>query len=127
MIQLADFGLSDQLNHSWSKRTAEAGTLLYCAPEVFSGEGRSGAGLKSDIWALGITLIELAERKEPYHGLGREAVLYKIIHGEPPELSSSKWPRDFVDFVSKCLVKDENARWNARDLMDVCSSLKSNE
>ena len=127
MIQLADFGLSDQLNHSWSRRTGQAGTPLYWAPEVFSGEGKSGAGLKSDIWALGITLIELAERKEPYHGLGKEAVLYKIIHGEPPELSSSKWTHDFVDFVSKCLMKDENARWNARDLMDVCSSLKTNE
>ena len=127
MIQLADFGLSDQLNHSWSRRTAQAGTPLYWAPEVFSREGKSGAGLKSDIWALGITLIELAERKEPYHGLGREAVLYKIIYGEPSALPSSRWSRDFVDFVSKCLMKDENTRWKATQLIDVRSALKSNE
>ena len=83
--------------------------------------------MKSDIWALGITLIELAERRNPYHGLEEGAVIYKIIYGEPPVLSSSRWSSDFVDFVSKCLMKDENTRWKATQLIDVRSALKSNE
>ena len=87
-----------------------------------------GAGLKSDIWALGITLIELAERRNPYEDCTSPLdIMNHIRNDEPPSLSSSKWSFPFVDFISKCLVKDENARWNARDLMGVRSSSLSNE
>ena len=90
--------------------------------------GEKGAGMKSDIWALGITLIELAERRNPYKDYtSPRDVMDHILNYEPPTLSSSKWPSEFVDFISKCLVKDENARWKARDLMDVRSALMSNE
>lgn len=90
--------------------------------------GEKGAGLKSDIWALGITLIELAERRNPYEDCSSPLdIMDHILKDEPPTLSSSEWSPDFVDFVSKCLVKDENARWNATQLMDVRSSSKSNE
>lgn len=90
--------------------------------------GEKGAGLKSDIWALGITLIELAERRNPYEDYTTPRdVMDHILNYEPPTLSSSKWSFPFVDFISKCLVKDENARWNAKDLMNVRSSLLSND
>ena len=36
-----------------------------------------------------------------------------------PMLSSSKWSDEFVDFVSKCLVKDVNERWSVKELMEV--------
>ena len=36
-----------------------------------------------------------------------------------PTLSSSKWSAEFVDFVSKCLVKDVNERWSVNELMEV--------
>ena len=36
-----------------------------------------------------------------------------------PTLSSSKWSDEFVDFVSKCLVKDVNERWSVNELMEV--------
>lgn len=36
-----------------------------------------------------------------------------------PTLSSSKWSDEFVDFVSKCLVKDVNERWSVKELMEV--------
>lgn len=90
--------------------------------------GEKGAGLKSDIWALGITLIELAERRNPYEDYtSPRDVMDHILNYEPPTLSSPKWTHAFVDFVSKCLVKDENARWKAKDLMNVRSSSMSNE
>ena len=37
----------------------------------------------------------------------------------PPSLSYSKWSPEFVDFVSKCLVKDVNERWDASALLKV--------
>ena len=44
----------------------------------------------------------------------------KLSTDEPPSLSS-KWSSEFVDFVSKCLVKDVQERWSVKQLMDVSS------
>ena len=44
----------------------------------------------------------------------------KTVCTEPaPTLSSSKWSDAFVDFVTKCLVKDVSERWSVEELMDV--------
>ena len=115
MIKLGDFGLAVQLEHSCSKRQTQAGTWLYMAPEVYDGK----AELKSDVWSLGISLIEMAEGKNPFDGCSSAAVMKVVCHGKPPSLSSSTWSDGFVDFVSKCVVKDVNERWSVDQLMDV--------
>ena len=43
----------------------------------------------------------------------------RVMNKEPPTLSSSKWSAEFVDFVSKCLVKDAANRSSVSELMDV--------
>ena len=75
--------------------------------------------LKSDIWALGISLIEMAEGKNPFDGCTSAVVMNRVINKEPPTLSSSKWSGEFVDFVSKCLMKDVKERWSVSALMNV--------
>ena len=85
------------------------------APEVYN----ERTELKSDVWSLGITLIELAEGQNPYAGLSSAAVMKAILMSEPPSLSSSKWPAEFVDVVSKCLVKNVKERWSVKQLMEV--------
>ena len=115
MIKLGDFGLAVQLEHSCSKRNTQCGTSWYMAPEVYN----ERTELKSDVWSLGISLIELAEGQNPYAGLSSATVMKAILMSEPPALSSSKWPAEFVDFVSKCLVKEVEQRWSVDQLIDV--------
>ena len=115
MIKLGDFGLAVQLEHLCPERQTQAGTWLYMAPEVYDGK----AEMKSDVWALGISLIEMAEGKNPFDGCSSVAVMRKVCDGQPPSLSSSTWSDGFVDFVSKCLVKDAKERWNVDQLMEV--------
>ena len=43
----------------------------------------------------------------------------KICDEEPPSLPEDKWSPEFVDFVSKCLVKDVKERWSVSELMEV--------
>ena len=116
MIKLGDFGLAVQLEHSCSKRSTKCGTSWYMAPEVYDGE----TVLKSDVWSLGITLIELAEGKNPFAEKESSAeIMCAVLMDQSPALSSSKWSAAFVDFVSKCLVKDVANRSSVSELMNV--------
>ena len=123
MIKLGDFGLAVQLEHSCSKRNTQCGTSWYMAPEVYDGKTE----LKSDVWALGISLIEMAEGRNPYANSSSMQVMKHVCFDEPPSLSSSKWSPEFVDFVSKCLVQDVSERWRVSALMDVLVVLPNNE
>ena len=114
MIKLGDVGLVVQLKHTNSVRNTVCGTPWYMAPEVY----HEATELKSDVWALGISLIEMAE-KHPYEGLSPAGVVNCILNKPPPSLSSSKWSAAFVDFVKKCLVKDVKKRWSVSQLMNV--------
>ena len=87
----------------------------YCAPEVFEGK----MDFKSDVWSLGIVLIEAAEGKNPYADLTARAML----NADPPSLSSSKWPPEFVSFVKRCLVRDANRRASVVELLTVSVSM----
>ena len=51
----------------------------------------------------------------------------RVLLDDSPSLSSSRWSQDFVDFVSKCLVKDVNERWSVTQLMDVSVVMNGNE
>ena len=113
MIKLGDFGLAVQLEHSCSKRNNVCGTSMYMAPEVYEEE----ACLKSDVWALGVSVIEMAESKNPFAGMTSAKIVNQVLNKPSPSLSSSGWSSDLVDFVKKCLVKDVKKRASVDKLL----------
>ena len=115
MIKLGDFGLAVQLEHSCSKRNTACGTSMYMGPEVY----KEGACFKSDVWSLGMSVIEMAENKNPFVDCTSFQVMNKVCYEEPPSLSSSGWSSDLIDFVSACLVKDVSERSSVDDLLKV--------
>ena len=116
MVKLGSFGLDIQQRHASSAKNADCGTFLYMAPEVYEG----AAVLKSDVWSLGVSILEMAEGKNPYASC---AVKEAVCNGAVPSLSSGS--SDLVDFVSKCLVKDVHDRCSVEELMEV--SIRSRE
>ena len=118
-MKVGDFGLAVQLEHSCSKRSTMCGTELYMSPEVYEG----GTGLKSDVWSLGISIIEMAEGKHPYGSMNSHQVVKKICFEDSPSLTSSGWSSDLVDFVKRCLVKEVDKRASVAELLKVVLSV----
>uniref|UniRef100_A0A4W3GUK9 Serine/threonine kinase 10 n=1 Tax=Callorhinchus milii TaxID=7868 RepID=A0A4W3GUK9_CALMI len=120
-IKLADFGVSAKNTKTLQKRNSFIGTPYWMAPEVVMCETMKDTpyDYKSDIWSLGITLIEMAQIEPPHHELNPMRVLLKIAKGEPPTLDNpSKWSKDFKDFLKKALDKNPETRLNASQLLE---------
>ena len=65
-VKLCDFGISGQLVDSLAK-TIDAGCKPYMAPErIDPARNKKGYDVKSDVWSLGITMIEVATGQFPY-------------------------------------------------------------
>ena len=108
---MSNYGLSTQGKYVCRNKS----TLWHSAPEVFKGKRE----LKSDVWSLGYTLVELAEGENPYEITIQSKAKDRICKNDPPSLSSEKWSEECVDFVGKCLVKNVKERWDVKQLMEV--------
>lgn len=62
-LKLIDFGLSKQFDHDCLLKTS-CGSPCYAAPEMLKG-GHYNC-VKSDIWAMGVTLYAMAAGHLPY-------------------------------------------------------------
>ena len=115
IAKLADFGVSTQLMHSFSKKITKIGTPFYMSPEVIM---QNKYDYKCDIWSLGITLIEMAEGEPPFAKVKGYWVLKKIITHPPKGLKNKeKWSKEFNDFVEKCLIYEPEKRSSAKELL----------
>ena len=114
-MKLSAFGLSKQCNAGNFDDGSMCDALLYQAPEVF----KDGAELKSDVWSLGMSMIEMVGGRNPYVGLTSKEFKNELLNKRPPSFSSSGWSDDLVDFVKRCLVKDVNERASVEALLKV--------
>ncbi|KAH0622824.1 hypothetical protein JD844_025538 [Phrynosoma platyrhinos] len=68
-IYHADFGVAAQITATIAKRKSFIGTPYWMAPEVAAVERKGGYNQLCDLWAVGITAIELAELQPPMFDL----------------------------------------------------------
>ncbi|KAL9833770.1 dual specificity mitogen-activated protein kinase kinase 6-like [Geothlypis trichas] len=97
----------------------DAGCKPYMAPERINPElNQKGYSVKSDIWSLGITMIELAILRFPYDSWGTPFQQLKQVVEEPsPQLPPERFSAEFVDFTSQCLKKNSKERPTYPELM----------
>ena len=106
-VKLCDFGICRKYIENNMKKF-RGGSPYWMAPEILKKEEYTQ---NIDIWALGITCIELAEYEPPYSKYSPDEVLKKIIKNPPKGLNNpDNWSYEFNDFVKKCLELDKNKR-----------------
>jgi len=86
------------------------GTIQYMAPEQLEGKE---ADARSDIFAFGAVLYEMATGRRAFEGKSYLSVASAILHKDPPPLTTiqpdSPPPLNYV--ISTCLAKDPDDRF----------------
>ena len=133
--KLLDFGLARPASESaavqgmtdltQAKPLTQEGTILgtfqYMAPEQLEGQE---ADARTDIFALGALLYEMATGKPAFEGSSRTSLIAAIVSSHPAPISSviPMAPPALDHFVRKCLEKDPDDRWQSAH--DVASELR---
>ncbi len=88
------------------------GTVQYMAPEQVEGKE---ADARSDIWALGAVIYEMATGTRPFQGDTPASVIGSILKDEPPSVSARQplAPHTLDHLVRLCLAKEPDQRWQS--------------
>ena len=115
-VKLIDFGIAvslseadaDAVTRTQASPVAPAGTLTYMAPEVLNG---AEASARSDIWALGVLLYEMASGRLPFDGKTPLEVVSAIAK-ETPGALPARVPAGLRGIIQRCLQKEPGSRYS---------------
>jgi mitogen-activated protein kinase kinase len=118
-VKLCDFGVSGEFGTKGDANTF-IGTSYYMAPERIQGQSYT---ITSDVWSLGVTLLEVAQHRFPVPADGTEMqpraglidLLTYIVAQPIPKLKDEphnqiKWSDGFKYFIECCLEKEPPRR-----------------
>ncbi|KAJ5894186.1 MAP kinase kinase MKK1/SSP32, partial [Penicillium taxi] len=118
-VKLCDFGVSGEFGTKGDANTF-IGTSYYMAPERITGQSYT---ITSDVWSLGVTLLEVAQHRFPFPADGTEMqpraglidLLTYIVRQPIPKLKDEpqnniRWSDNFKYFIECCLEKEPPRR-----------------
>ena len=142
-MKILDFGLAKQLQQPGHVEAAALtqtmlaqtapgfllGTIAYMAPEQLEGEL---VDARTDIYALGLVLYEMATGVHPFRGATLAATIANALAttAPPPSRHNSTLPAEFDHAVLKCLRKNPADRFQSAreifiDLRNITHDLNS--
>eukprot|EP00759_Apiculatamorpha_spiralis_P017409 PhF_6_TR2338/c0_g1_i1/m.4179 len=114
--KLTDFGASVNANEMTGNQVV--GTAQYISPE----QAKGNAHFKSDIWSLGITVVQLLIGELPYEIEGEFNAIRFMRQLAYDQTISPKIPKILPpyakDFVERCLERELEKRATAQELLD---------
>ncbi|KAA6384950.1 MAG: putative CAMK family protein kinase [Streblomastix strix] len=107
-----DYGLSSKKeNKSYLKAV---GTKIYAPSEAHKDQRMN---FPTDIWALGVIVIEGLTGKHPFEGLTQEETIFNITNGIMLEIPDYV-PKQLKDMLLRMVHVDPTRRPSAQDLLD---------
>jgi len=112
--KILDFGLALLLSgDAETGRLTQAGTVMgslaYMAPEQLAGEEEDS---RTDVYALGVTLFELATGQRPFAQERPHALMFAIVNTPAPSVRTLRpdATAEFDRLIASCLEKDRTRR-----------------
>jgi serine/threonine-protein kinase len=110
-VKILDFGIAKFAVSTVTQSGTIMGTASYMSPEQIMGQPVDG---RADLFSAGVLLFELLAGKKPFQGEQATAVVYQIMHVEPPTVRSvvPALPEALDEIVSRALQKNADDRYS---------------
>lgn len=137
LIKVLDFGIAKTLEPEpadtfalTSSEDVRLGSPTYMPPEQL--QNPRDVDMRSDIWALGVTLHELVSGSPPFQGQTYAELLTRILSAPPESLKTRipdlALPDGLSEIVAKCLQKKREDRYmNAAELATALAPFGSDD
>ncbi|XP_030667483.1 serine/threonine-protein kinase Nek4 isoform X2 [Nomascus leucogenys] len=113
IIKVGDLGIARVLENHCDMASTLIGTPYYMSPELFSNKPYN---YKSDVWALGCCVYEMATLKHAFNAKDMNSLVYRIIEGKLPPM-----PRDYspelAELIKTMLSKRPEERPSVRSIL----------
>jgi len=114
VVKVLDFGVA-RVEGATSTKLTNTGTIIgtpaYMAPEQAQGDE---ADFRSDLFALGVMVYEMASGSNPFEARTVTATISRILEVHPPALSQIRTEFEPLDaVVSSCLRKNREERYRS--------------
>ncbi len=120
-LKITDFGIA-HIEDPNAPQLTQAGEILgtpyYMSPEQLMGKTVDG---RSDIFAMGVMLYEMAAEKRPFTGKSLPSIFHAITQKipDPPDRLEQKVPERLAGIILKALEKDPAKRYaTAKEVAD---------
>ncbi len=109
LVKILDFGIAKDASDS-KKTTGGMGSPYYMSPEQV--RAAANVDVRTDVWALGVTLYEMLSGQRPFEGVIASQVCIAIVNDPPTPLDSvtTGLPPELVAIVHRCLEKNPDKR-----------------
>lgn len=112
-VKLGDFGISTVLRNTMGMANTVCGTPYYFSPELCRNKPYNN---RSDVWAMGVVLYELATGKHPFDGNSMTQLMQRIVRNSVPSVPSN-YSKEMRQLCDLCLQKDPSRRPNIKQLL----------
>eukprot|EP00644_Phytophthora_capsici_P008250 jgi/Phyca11/547643/estExt2_Genewise1Plus.C_PHYCAscaffold_260039 len=117
ILKIADFGVSHEMENDNDSMRQTAGTAIFMAPEMLTGESFQGKPI--DIWACGVTLYMFVYGRPPFIA-ETMTVLYGKIQNDPIEYPAQVGDRvveeELIDLLKHILDKNPRQRFTSQQI-----------
>ncbi|XP_006876118.1 PREDICTED: serine/threonine-protein kinase Nek4 [Chrysochloris asiatica] len=113
IIKVGDLGIARVLENQCDMASTLIGTPYYMSPELFSNKPYN---YKSDVWALGCCVYEMATLKHAFNAKDMNSLVYRIIEGKLPPMPKDYSP-ELAELIRTMLSRRPEERPSVRSVL----------